>query len=633
MLQDVVAKRIWYSLYKDFSTADPSVRLFAHQASLALGKGFPEFRKHTFPELDHSLSVGTYKKCVQLEHLFDRFIAVSDDKTQDDLDKEAFDKFLDCQTSVIPKLPGSMRSHMLLKEVRRVLGLILGEFPPMSELVEYRIPSKASVGVKRKDSYLHEKLKHLSTTADQQRYLNALLGNCGFRYNAIAYDHLTVTAVEKKWNKSRTITTDTVASGIVTNALGNYISRRLKDSVGIDIKVQQHVHRKLVKRASRDGHLATLDLSAASDSFSIPLMRRILPSRWFNVLRDLRIRRVSVDGKTTSLSSFMTMGLGHTFPLQTAVFYAIIQATKNLLRSTAPHSYGGIISVYGDDCVFPTSLYPYVTQCMSDLGFKVNLDKSFHTGYFRESCGEDCYKGCSVRPAFLKWRFKTEVRRGKKKIEVDQVTGELYAFWNALLRRFNVTEIPRTYRLLESMINYIEGEIFIVPPTYPDFAGLHTVEPRSHMRNFGIKYYTPCFFDLENGNGYYEFKCFKAESPRAVPVTRDVDVSNYLMEQLRPRSGRPGFTKGYVLKSHEFVSATFNSLTDRQSVWGLIKQKKTSMVSRRSGAKLRTQTARKLLALFVPGKPPSCSPRFLRSFGLEPWWGSEDGVDRHTVSV
>jgi hypothetical protein len=631
MLKDIVAKRIWYSLYKDFSTVDTSVELFAAGAARALGKGFSEFRKHSFPELDHSLSVGAYKKCTQLEHLFDRFIADSDDKTQADLDTEAYDNFLSGQANVISKLPRSTRAHMLLKEVRRVLSLILGELPPISELVEYRIPSKASVGVKRKDSYLHEKLNHLSSTAEQHRYLKALLGDCGFRYNAVAYDHLTVTAVEKKWNKSRTITTDTVASGMLTNAIGNVISKRLIASVGIDIRKQQHVHRKLVKRASRDGKLATLDLSAASDSFSIPLMRRILPSRWFRVLRALRIQRVSVNNEVTSLNSFMTMGLGHTFPLQTAVFYAIIQSTKNLLRSTSPYAHGGIISVYGDDCVFPTSLYPFVVACFEDLGFKVNTDKSFSTGMFRESCGEDCFKGCSVRPAFLKWRFQQEVIVRKRKVKVDQVTGELYAFWNALLRRFHATEIPRTYRLLESMINYVDGEVFIVPPTYPDFAGLHVINPKSFTKNYGIKYYDPSFFDLDDGNGYYEFACLKAKAPRAVPVTKDNDVYNYLMEQLRPRSEKKPFEQGFMLESHTFVSGTFNSLTDRQSVWGLIKQKNTSVMRRRGEAKLRKGATQKLLALFSPGKPPSNVPRFLRSYGLEPWWSSEDGVDRHTV--
>jgi hypothetical protein len=58
--------------------------------------------------------------------------------------------------------------------------------------------------------------------------------------------------------------------------------------------------------------------------------------------------------------------------------------------------------VYGDDIIVPAASYELLTRVLKQLGFEVNLDKSFATGPFRESCGADYFLGSQVRPLFMK---------------------------------------------------------------------------------------------------------------------------------------------------------------------------------------------------------------------------------------
>lgn len=627
-MKDLVAKRLWDALYKDFSHVDPSVALFAKAGAEALGNSFSVFRKFSFPTLDET-SVGTYKRAMQLEHMFDRFIADSDDRQQRDLDTEALQGFLDGQSNVLTGLPGSMRAHMLLKEMRRVVKLMLGEVPKVENLVDWRVSSKASVGVTREKGYLHEKLDNLSGTAEQHKLLRQMLGGCLWKTRRCLSDHVTASAVPKKWNKARIISADTVASGILSNAVGNYISSRLVQSVGINIKTQQHMHRRLMKYASSTGMLATLDLSAASDSFSLPLMRRVLPSGWYRLLKKIRIRKVGVCNKVISLQSFMTMGVGFTFPLQTLLFYAVIQSVKNLLRSTMPHAFPGIISVYGDDCVFPTSLYPYVVQCLNDLGFRVNNEKSFFSGFFRESCGEDCYKGVSVRPTFLKWKFQ-------------DTACNLYVFLNGILRRFNRLEIPETYKYITELLYSTDGEVLLVPPSYPDYAGLHCSSPDfMGDEHESVNYSLITRFSIGDEkndkdkfgcNEGYCFWCKTVKGTGQKLITNRVSIWNHYIEKLRPTSDDQPFKKVWVIPtsltdSPTNVAAAFRAVhdihchTQGSTLWKNLRFGKGKVKGDVGAGPKRRDRNPRIPAMLIPKRPkPKADLMFESRVGVVPFW-------------
>jgi len=634
MNKDAIAKETWNQLFADFSWRNKGVRLFAADAVEHPAVGFKHFRDFKFPELDDSLDVTTYRYCKQLGSFFDRFIADSDEVQTKLLKKEAVFNFVQGQANVLTALPGSTRAHLVLREIRRIVGLILGPCPDLAMLDDWRVPEKASEGVQRSEGYLHEKLKNLSATADQHDLCERLLTGCAFKRSYVDVNSVSPLAVDKKWNKNRIIAPDTVASGIVSNAIGRFVEQRLRDSVGIDIKIQQHVHRRLVRECSKTGALATMDLSAASDSISIPLLRRILPSRWYRLLSKCRTRLYRIgEGPSSvlgSLQSFMTMGVGYTFPLQTVVFYAIIQATKNLLRASDPYGYAGKITVYGDDCIFPTTLYPFVTRVFVDLGFKVNEDKSFHTGFFRESCGEDCFKGHSVRPAFFKW-------------DDGCTTENVYQLINTLLRRYHILEIPRTFKYLVSLIMYYDGIVLRVPPSYPERAGIRVETPEcfaaeSLQPEYGV-HYSPIYFDYDRtvsvpaqrGQlGNYKFLALTQRKQRAKIVDSNVGIYNHLVETLHKQHDDKYFHHGVLMPIRDKFSlngynigirfvAVSRSEEALQSKWAMISYRKKKRSSAVVAPGLEQGGVEKKLRLLVPSKVKP-DPQLVRSGCETPWW-------------
>jgi hypothetical protein len=57
--------------------------------------------------------------------------------------------------------------------------------------------------------------------------------------------------------------------------------------------------------------------------------------------------------------------------------------------------------VFGDDIIVKKEAYAFLVRSLTKLGFKVNDDKSFNTGPFRESCGYDWYNGHFVRGVYV----------------------------------------------------------------------------------------------------------------------------------------------------------------------------------------------------------------------------------------
>jgi hypothetical protein len=181
--------------------------------------------------------------------------------------------------------------------------------------------------------------------------------------------------------------------------LAHLLEARLRQSFGIDLKIQPKINHLLAKVGSIDNSLATIDLSAASDSISLGLCQMILPEWFFELLIQLRSRTTLIDGEEVPLFMMSTMGNGFTFPLQTLIFSAIIKAcTSIFLRPSAAKTW----SCFGDDIICHREIYDRVIHYLNMLGFSVNASKSFSEGAFRESCGADWFSGQPVRPVFIR---------------------------------------------------------------------------------------------------------------------------------------------------------------------------------------------------------------------------------------
>lgn len=175
------------------------------------------------------------------------------------------------------------------------------------------------------------------------------------------------------------------------------VMRRRLRRLSIDIEHAQDKHRLLARRASRDGSLATIDMSRASDTVARLLVKAVLPGDWYDLLNALRAKHTMCDGKRLYLEKFSSMGNGFTFELETLLFASLARSVCRLMGED-PNA----VSAFGDDLIVPGRASENVLWALRMFGFTPNPTKTFAKGPFRESCGGDYFDGVPVRAHFLK---------------------------------------------------------------------------------------------------------------------------------------------------------------------------------------------------------------------------------------
>lgn len=275
-----------------------------------------------------------------------------------------------------------------------------------------------------------------------------------------------LTFVPKNHNVSRSICTEPNLNMFLQLGIGAQIERRLKSYFGIDLADQPVLNKMLAQVGSAKGTYATVDLSCASDSVSMGMLRENLPKSFVTWLDFARSPKVTLpDGSCKELHMVSSMGNGFTFPLQTAIFCCIVAAVYSALeikleknrtrqRSGMIVKEYGNFGVFGDDIIVETEAYELLVRLLNLLGFSVNSSKSFNKGRFRESCGGDYFDGHPVRGVYIK-TLKTQSSR--------------YVAINRLNRWTAVTGIPlqRTIRRLVKSCRFLP-----VPLEENDDAGI-----------------------------------------------------------------------------------------------------------------------------------------------------------------
>jgi len=172
----------------------------------------------------------------------------------------------------------------------------------------------------------------------------------------------------------------------------------------------QTINASLALESSRTQHLATLDLSEASDrvhSSMVDGMLRSVPVLSDAVFACRSTRAKLPSGELIHLRKFASMGSALCFPIESMVFFTILVQSE-LQRLGLRLSLRNIrrvvsqIYVYGDDLIIPVDGVPTATQLLHTFGMKVNTAKSFSKGNFRESCGMDAYDGVNVTPVYIR---------------------------------------------------------------------------------------------------------------------------------------------------------------------------------------------------------------------------------------
>ncbi len=208
-----------------------------------------------------------------------------------------------------------------------------------------------------------------------------------------------LTSVPKDSSKNRCICTEPSINMFYQLGAHEIISQVLKRHFKLDISVQPEINKQAARLGSINGSNATIDLSDASDHIHYDLVRQLLPPEVFRVLDVLRSPGFSVDGVDRKFNMISSMGNGFTFALMTYLIVTLLDVFLNTYGSRYTPLRDG---VFGDDIILPSYLANEFIEVLSDFGFKVNVDKSFITGPFRESCGGDFYLGHDVRGIYIK---------------------------------------------------------------------------------------------------------------------------------------------------------------------------------------------------------------------------------------
>lgn len=231
-------------------------------------------------------------------------------------------------------------------------------------------------------------------------------------------DYNTVSFVPKSAKTHRSIAVEPLLNGFLQKGADVYLREKLL-SHGYDLSDQSRNQELALEGSSIDvfNPFVTIDLSAASDSLAIEVVRELLPPDWFEFLDRLRSRQYMLpgDSNTKVYEKFCSMGNGFCFPLQTLVFASVVDAAYRLNNAKRSE-----VAVYGDDIIVRQSDALLVIELLRELGFRTNVDKTFITGPFRESCGADWFGGQDVRP----------VHFDKPLVDVRQV----FALHNSTLR-------------------------------------------------------------------------------------------------------------------------------------------------------------------------------------------------------
>lgn len=284
------------------------------------------------------------------------------------------------------------------------------------------------------------------------------------------------TTVDKDADKRRFIAVEPTLNMFFQQGLMACFYSRLRPFV--DMTTAQELHRSLAHQASRDGSLATIDWSSASDCVSSDLVRFLLPPKWWQWIDTVRTGFVNINGDLQPCYMFATMGNATTFPLETIVFlsigYALYQLDSNPYRVHVIPDFRDLpVSVFGDDCIVPSSISQEYIRILESVGFIVNEAKTFITEGpgFRESCGGDFFRGFPVRPVFIKDPLDNRL---------SSLEPWLYSIMNRVLQKYILCFGPddcigenQVWRTFSAIFREYQLLVKLVPSDFPDDAGLH----------------------------------------------------------------------------------------------------------------------------------------------------------------
>lgn len=366
-----------------------------------------------------------------------------------------------------------------VKGVRSLVSDILGPLEYPQILMRESHSNGASTRIHRSPKASIDKLGgkvHISESCLKHWFAcfqNTLLSNQEIEIR----NSSTFFTVPKKSDIDRVACKEPEGNVVLQRSVGSYIKQRLK-RVGIDLYDQsrnQELARHALKR-----NLATIDLSAASDSITEFLVKLFLPDDWYSLLDDLRVRSVYIDKELHIFEMFSSMGNGFTFELESLIFYAM---TRTICRKSGVK---GTISVFGDDIIAPCNIVPRLKRVFSYFGFRTNAKKTFYRGPFRESCGKHFWHGVDVSPFYIRKAIRTKLELIKTLNQILEWDGRGWGFFlTEELQRLHVKYSKYIDRQLHGGI-HPEDSSALVTGDFPCKRAVPLTRPMKFDQNLGL---------------------------------------------------------------------------------------------------------------------------------------------------
>lgn len=299
-----------------------------------------------------------------------------------------------------------------------------------------------------------------------------------------------VVAVPKTMKVARIIAVEPTAMQYAQQ----YVSKRLiscftKTGIMNQLNLNdQTPNQRLARAGSCDGSWATLDLSEASDRLTAKLVHHIF-RKAPKIRRHLfacRNPRALVGNKLLILKKFASMGSALTFPVESYCFY--ILAVSAIMHSYDLHGKyprlgylrrlqkaERLVSVFGDDIIVPSDTASLVIDYLETYGLKVNRKKSFYSGFFRESCGVDAYKGYDVTPVYIRSRIPRRITDATEVVSFVSTANQMFrkGLWSTadLLKKHvdSIYKLP----LVSTKSNVLGWHTFKECREYSSYKGDH----------------------------------------------------------------------------------------------------------------------------------------------------------------
>lgn len=370
---------------------------------------------------------------------------------------------------------------------RHVMEFVVGDFNPLDNLLPKHGPGSVATGEKGDGkwvfSHLYDSLHQVYPYYDYMYGIRSNgralhLASCIERYKnmkRLPFPTAKLCLVPKDSRGPRVISSEPLELQFMQQA----VLHRLAPWIECNTQFLCDETRKPVSRinfrdqsvnanhalsSSRTGKFATLDLSEASDRVSLTLFRALWPLRHQRAFEALRSHAtISPDGEIISLSKFAPMGSAICFPVESTIFFSLCVAA--LLEEGVPFNLAcQSVYVYGDDIVVPSEHFDCVCKVLELHGLKVNVSKSFASGYFRESCGCDAWLGQDVTP-----------HRIRKLPGEDPGSGTAHVAWLAYASQFTSSGMTRSARYCKEIVELALGTK--IPVTAQDNGYLSVIDP------------------------------------------------------------------------------------------------------------------------------------------------------------